>query len=146
VKGFHFSLEKVRELRKYREQESKIELGRAIGVLTEIENRIKTAAEDRLRAAADRFSPAHGALEIINYNNYIQRLDLLTDQLLEEAAKAELVVEEKRTLYLEASRDLKVLDKLKEKKEKEYRKEKLAGETKELDDIFGGRAGITENR
>jgi flagellar FliJ protein len=39
-------------------------------------------------------------------------------------------------LYLEASRELKVIDKLKEKRQQEYRKETFSAETKELDDIF----------
>jgi flagellar FliJ protein len=139
MKVFHFSLEKILKLRTYREQEAKINLGRAIGVLTEIENRIKAAAEDRYRAAAERFAPDNDALKIIHYERYIQRLDQERDQLLEDAAQAELVVEEKRNRYLEASRDRKVLDKLKEKREKEYRKAFFAGETRELDDISGGK-------
>jgi flagellar FliJ protein len=61
-------------------------------------------------------------------------------------SKAELKVEAARTVYLEASRDRKVFDKLKEKRGAEYRKEMFAGETKVLDDISGGvraRAGIS---
>jgi flagellar FliJ protein len=139
MKAFHFPLEKVLKLREYREQEAKIELGRAIAVLTEIESRIKAVAEDRSRAAAERFAPDNGALEIVYYEHYIRRLDQRRDQLLEEAAQAELAVEEKRNRYLDASRDRKVLDKLKEKREKQYRKEVFAGETKELDDISGGK-------
>ncbi|MDR0623636.1 MAG: flagellar export protein FliJ [Treponema sp.] len=139
MKAFSFPLEKILKLRTYREQEAKIDLGRAIGVLTEIENRIRAVAEDRYRAAAERFAPDNGALKIISYEHYIQRLDRARDQLLEDAAQAELVVEEKRNCYLEASRDRKVLDKLKEKREKEYRQEVFAGETKDLDDISGGK-------
>jgi flagellar FliJ protein len=49
-------------------------------------------------------------------------------------------VEEAREAFLEASRERKVLDKLKEKKQKEYHKIKLNEETKVLDDR---RYGIT---
>jgi flagellar FliJ protein len=139
MKAFHFSLEKVLKLRAYREQETKVDLGRAIGVLSEIENRIRAVAEDRYRAAAERFSPDNDALKILNYEHYILRLDQERDKLLEDAAQAELAVEEKRKLYLEASRERKVLDKLREKREKEYRKKMFAEETKELDDISGGK-------
>jgi flagellar FliJ protein len=59
---------------------------------------------------------------------------------LEAAAQAELKVEEARTLYLEASRDRKILDKLREKREGEYRKIVSAGEIKVIDDISGGAA------
>jgi flagellar FliJ protein len=139
VKAFHFSLEKVLRLRKYREQEAKIDLGRAVGVLSEIENRIKDVAEHKHHAAGEQFSPGNNTRQILHYENYIRRLDQERDRLLEEAVRAELVVEEKRNRYLETSRDRKVLDKLKEKREKEYRKDMSAEETKILDDISGGK-------
>jgi flagellar FliJ protein len=146
MKRFRFSLEKILDLRKHRERETEIELGRAIGELTEIENKIKALAVDRTKAAKERFSPNHGAIEIQSYELYIMRLDQTKDRLLEEAAKADLKVEAARTVYLEASRDRKVFDKLKEKRGAEYRKEMFAEETKVLDDISGGvraRAGIS---
>lgn len=136
MRAFRFSLEKVLELKAYREQEAEIELGRAIGALSHIENNIKRAAEDRRRAAAERFLPDNTGLQIFNYEQYIVRLDQERDKLLEEAARAELVVEEKRDLYLEAARDRKVLDRLREKREKEYRKKMFAEETKTLDDLY----------
>jgi flagellar FliJ protein len=73
---------------------------------------------------------------MLAWDNYILRLEQEAQRLMEEAAKAELVVEEKRNLYLEASRELKVMEKLKEKREKEYRKEVLVAETSELDDMW----------
>jgi flagellar FliJ protein len=139
MRAFHFSLEKVLELKAYREQEAEIELGRAVGALSRVENKIKTAAENRRRAAAERFAGDKSAPQILNYEHYIVRLDQERDKLLEEAARAELAVEEKRNLYLEAARDRKVLDKLRERREKEYRKKMFAEETKVLDDISGGK-------
>ncbi len=51
MKKFSFSLEKVMKLRKYREEEAKVELGRAVGALTEIENNIQMTAVARSSAA-----------------------------------------------------------------------------------------------
>ncbi|GHU93032.1 hypothetical protein FACS189479_03590 [Spirochaetia bacterium] len=138
MKRFSFSLEKILDLRKHREQEAEIELGRAIGELTEIENKIKTLALEKTKAARERFSSNNTSIEIQSYDFYIMRLDQTRDRLLEEAAKAELKVEAARTIYLEASRDRKVFDKLKEKQGAEYRREILVEETKILDDISGG--------
>ena len=78
----------------------------------------------------------NAASSMIAWESYIVRLELEADRLMEEREAAEAVVEEKRQLYLEASRELKVLEKLKEKRHKEYRKETFAEETKELDDMF----------
>ena len=138
MKAFTFSLEKVLNLRKFRENEAKIELGRAISVLSELEARIRSIAEERVIAAAAQFNPENTAAIMQQYMFYILRLDNTKEQLLEEAAMAELKVEEARNAFIEASRERKVLDKLKEKRQKEYNKSLLAGETKILDDISGG--------
>jgi flagellar FliJ protein len=141
VKRFSFNLEKVLELRQYREQEAKNELGRAISILTAIENNIKQNALVHSRAVQERFTGINaaehnGALSMLAWDNYILRLEQEAERLMEEAAQAELVVEEKRAQYLEASRELKVMEKLREKREKEYRKEFFAAETRELDDMW----------
>jgi flagellar FliJ protein len=131
MKRFSFNLQKVLELRNYREQEAKVELGRAVGVLTAIENRIKETAVVRHNAARERFAdPA----AMPAWDNYIIRLDQETERLTQEAAQAALAVEERRALYLEASRELKVMEKLREKREKAYRREVFAAETAEADD------------
>ena len=134
MKQFRFSLEKVLKLKQYHEQEAKNELGRAIGVLTAIENEIKQNALLLSLAARERFigiaasenapngANGNGALSMLAWDSYILRLEQEADRLTEEAARAEMIVEEKRNLYLEASRELKVMENLKEKRRLEYRK------------------------
>ena len=160
MKRFKFNLEKVLELRQYREEEAKNELGRAISVLTAIENNIKQNALVHTQAVHQRFSGMENtdnggsvtganigtaagaaAASMLAWDTYILRLEQEAERLMEEAAKAEMVVEEKRNLYLEASRELKVMEKLKEKQEKEYRKEFFAAETRELDDMWRSKTG-----
>ncbi|MDR2184914.1 MAG: flagellar export protein FliJ [Treponema sp.] len=136
MKRFRFSLEKVLELRAYREREAEIELGRTIGILTEIEKRIFGLAQERIKAAGERFSQGPGQIQ--NYERYILRLDKTRDRLLEDAARAELKVAEAREAYLAASRERKAVDKIRERREQEYRKQMLTEETKILDDISGG--------
>jgi len=137
MKPFVFNLEKVLVLRKYREEEAKIELGKAISLLADLENRIKVLGQERIRAAEAQFNPENSAAQIQQYMFYLLRLDNTKEELLKQAALAELKVEEARELFLEASRERKVLDKLKEKRQKEYRKQMFAEETKILDDISG---------
>jgi flagellar FliJ protein len=141
MKKFSFKLEKVLKLRKFREDECKIELGRAVSNLNMIENEIKTTAVKRQSAASQRFNSTN---EIDSWNNYILRLDQEAERLMEKAAQAEIVVEEKRALYLEASKELKTLEKLKEKREKEYRKEREDYQMEETDDLTASRyeAGV----
>jgi flagellar FliJ protein len=139
MKRFNFRFQKLLELRNYREQEAKIELGRATGILIAIENRVKETAVKRRQAARERFTSPGDAATMLVWDNYIIRLDQEAERLTKEAAQAELEVEEKRALYLEASREFKVMGKLKEKREKEYHKEMFAAETAELDDMWRGK-------
>jgi flagellar FliJ protein len=155
MKRFVFDLEKILDLRKHREQEAKIALGRAVGELTDIENQIKELAFLRSRAAGEYLPPSglavlkqdapvqvsFSAAYYRNYEFYIRRLEHKKEELLEAAAAAQLELEEKRALYLEASRERKVLDKLKEKRAAEYRRVLFTGETKILDDMAGRRNG-----
>jgi flagellar FliJ protein len=144
MKAFAFNLEKVLKLRQFHEDEAKIELGRAIGILADLENKIRYISQERARAAADQFSPGNSAARIQQYTFYLIRLDNTKEQLLLDAAAAEMKVEEAREAFLEASRERKVLDKLKEKRQKEYHKEMIAWETKNLDDISGNRALLSD--
>jgi flagellar FliJ protein len=149
MKKFRFNLEKVLELRAHYEKEAEIELGRAIAVLSGIELRIEETARQRVEAASRRFLPGRTGAEIYYSDLYIMRLDQLKERLFEDAAKAELEVSEKREKYLEASRERKILDKLREKRLAEYRKAVNAEEIKIIDDISGGREArraLTEGR
>jgi flagellar FliJ protein len=136
MKRFKFNLEKRLKLRKFREEECKIALGQAISALNKIENEIRETAVKRHNAASNRFANVG---EMVSWENYILWLDRQTQKLMEQAVQAELVVEEKRAAYLEASKDLKALEKLKEKQQKEHRKEMMNLQMEEVDDITAAR-------
>jgi len=140
MKRFTFKLEKVMQWRKFKEEECKIELGKAVSNLNMIENDIKITAVKRQNAASQRFNATN---DIGAWNNYILRLDQEAERLTEKAAQAEIIVEEKRVLYLEASKDLKALEKLKEKQEKEHRKEMLDYQMAEIDDLTASRYEVS---
>ena len=135
MKTFKFSLEKILDLRKHFENEAKIELGRAVSVLAELESRLYALGAERDRAAAAQFSPGNNAALMQQYMFYLLRLDNEKEALLKETAMAELKVEEARNAYIEASRDRKVLDKLKEKRQNEYARNAHSEEAMMLDDI-----------
>jgi flagellar FliJ protein len=134
MKRFYFALQRVLELREYAEQEAKVALGRAVGELTMIEQRIASISNERLLAAEKRFAPENSFGEVRNYEWYITRLDRTRDKLLLDAARAELIVAEKRDAFLEASRERKALDKLRERRLGEYKKYVQAEDYKEADE------------
>ena len=135
MKRFVFELEKVLDLRKYKERETEIALGRAISVLNEIEDSIASVDEERKRLS--RQIPK-SAIDIIAFDRYAQKLDATKERLLKEAEEAQRKVDEAREIYLAASRDRKAIDNLKERRAQEYRKFVLTEETKTLDDISSG--------
>jgi len=136
MKRFKFNLEKILQLRKFKEEECKIALGQAIGALNMIENDIKKTALKRYNAASQRFNNPQ---DISSWENYILRLEQEAEKLVKQAAQAEIIVEEKRSLYLDASKDLKAIEKLKEKQQKEYRKETFKYEMNEIDNLTAAR-------
>lgn len=138
MKRFRFNLDKLLELRQYYEREAELALARAMVELQSIQERLEKLAEERSEAAAERFRPGRSVAQIQATDLYILRLDKTKEVLLEAAAKAELVVAEKRQAYIEASRDRKVLDKLREKRLKEYKYQLSLEEIKTVDDISSG--------
>lgn len=135
MKRFVFGLEKILKLRNYAEQEARLELGRTVGALAEIETDLKYLAEARFIAAEEQVAEGTNADNIRHYMYYIARLDNEKERLLKEAALAEQKVEEARKVYLEAAREKKAMEKLKEKSEKAYKKNTLSEEQKTMDDI-----------
>jgi flagellar FliJ protein len=137
MKRFVFKLEKILQLRKYEEQEAKIELGRALGTLAAIEGQIRSLAQERSRNAAAQFSPSNSADMIRQYMFYLLRLDQKKEELLKDAALAEQKAEEAREVFKAAFQNRQMLDKLKEKKKREYEDAREAEENKVIDDIAG---------
>jgi len=136
MKKFQYNLENVLLLKKFNEEECKMALGLAISMLNEIENKIKETAVKRHYASSELIKDPS---KMTIWNNYIIRLEHEKEKLLEEAAKAEIVVDEKRAIYMEAFREHKVIEKHKEKKKKEYKKEAEKIEGDQVDETYANR-------
>jgi flagellar FliJ protein len=121
MKKFTFRLEKILKLRSYAENDAKIELGRAIGTLSRIENDLEAVAAAQKSAGEKRFSGGDSLPYLHGYDNYLQRLESKKERLLQEAAVAELAVEKSRELWMDARAGLKVMENLKERKLAAYR-------------------------
>ncbi|MDR1216545.1 MAG: flagellar export protein FliJ [Treponema sp.] len=135
MKRFNFDLESVLLLRKYREQEAELALGKEVGELNRIEKNIADVAAEKSRSIAERFSLGYSVSEMRVFDLYTQRLNWMTERLLADAAKAELRVEAARKAYIEAEREREVLDKVKEEETRAHRKQGLAEEAESLDDV-----------
>jgi flagellar FliJ protein len=137
MKRFTFQFENLLRVREFAENGAKEELGRQISVLNEIEYRIAENETRRTEAAENRFSKDNSISDIETYNFYIMRLDQEKAALLRDAEEQQKKVDEARERYIEASREKKVIGKLKEKRQKEFRRETRKAEEAEVDDVTG---------
>lgn len=134
MKAFKFSLQKILDLRLFAEEQAKLALAAAIADADRIKLNLKEIAVKKVEAAKER-SLCKDFTVHITIENYINRLELKKEELLEALAEAELVIEEKRSEFNEAMKERKVLSNLKEKKYEEYKKEYNKTMEIELDDM-----------
>ena len=137
MRRFQFRLERFLDLRRWKEREWEIRLAQATGKVVLLKNRIEEIGAE-IGASYDRTFVADRAIDVAamaGRERYVQRLAAEREQ-----KGAELVVrtrerEEVRGHYLEAARDRKVLDKLKERRAGEYYERQRDEEYKTIDDL-----------
>lgn len=110
-------------------------------------------AEKRLQIASmvKELTQARAAGEIrverlIQGQRYEALLRAELMMLMDQAKKVAAEVERRRELLVVADRDVRVLEKLREKQWTRFQQEEAARETKFLDDVAGQRHGAREDR
>jgi flagellar protein FliJ len=138
MKRFKFRLEKVLNIRKFKEDRILNELGRIRGAIS-LNLQLK---QDYLDEAERAMHTMHdermvlGSGDIIAYQNFRSGLKLKADR--QDVIVAELRETEKKALvrYMDARRERMILDKLKEKKVLEYEADMRKLEKKQLNDLI----------
>ena len=144
VKRFQFSLQKLLNLRGFEENKARVELGKAVSEVERLNLSIRENA--RLRIAAPQSAVVTkgdsaavrrvmDTASLLTLEHYTARLDFERDRLLESLAAAEKAAQEKRGVYVEVARKLKILENLKDKKASEWKKDALRAADDEIDDI-----------
>ena len=116
-----------------------MKLGKITGECLTIENEITHRREEISRVRTKPGVAVDQAYRAA-VEQYITRLLIEIEELtvkLEQKQKERQKVQEK---FLEASRDRKILDSLKEKREQQYRREQNREDMKILDDLAGAQA------
>jgi len=137
VKRFRFRLERLLELRAHRERQALYRLAEAAGHCVRLARRLQETESER--GAAYRSAPAAaGALDLGLFayrERYLAWLEATRRRLSEELARREKERLEVQARYLEASRERKVLEKLKERRAAEHRHEARVEEFNVQDDV-----------
>jgi len=144
MKRFSFNLEKLLQLRGFEEKNAKTELAAAISVAERIKLDLRNTAAERVRVNKTR-NDTVDIRSLMTVENYVNRLDLRKEELLEQLAAAELTIEEKRKSFTAAMQKRSVLDKLKEKQFAQWRKESMSAEENALEDAVYGAKYTKEN-
>ena len=141
MKRFHFRLERLLALRAHREKESLARLAEAAGHCV----RVRRSLEDNETATGAGFRS--GFLEntrvdlslLVYREQYLNRLGAERRRLEEELQERLARKDEVQATYLEHSRDRKILDRLKERRAREFYREQRKEEFKAMDDANGSR-------
>jgi flagellar FliJ protein len=136
-------LERLLSLRKHKEREWEIELAKITGTCVTLQNEIDTMAKQKATVFYNRYNRGMESISYLRSTElYMQRLDARTKQKQDELLKKSMEREKIKEKYLEASRERKVLDKLKDRRAEEYYREARDEEIKTVDEIntslFGG--------
>lgn len=144
MKRFSFSMQKILDIREFTERQAQIELGQAVAEVNRINEELEAVAQEKLRMLQINLKSA-SLNEFLVHENYMKRLELAKERLLEELAAAQLVVDEKREIFAEAMKQRKILSNLKEKQFAQYKKEALVAEDNAVDDLVTSRHGYNKD-
>lgn len=140
MKRFAFSLQKILDIREFAERQAQIELGRAVAEVNRINGDLEAVAQEKLRMIHQK-QQEMTLNDFVVRENYMKRLELTKERLLEELAAAQLVVDEKRELFAEALKQRKILSNLRDKQYAQYKKDTLVAEDNAVDDMVTARHG-----
>lgn len=140
---FEFSLQKVLDLRDFEKRQAEIELGKANADVMRIQNELDIIASQKInvRNAVDS---SDDLTMYTQSQNYFRFLDQKKEKALEEMTRAQMVYEEKREIFSEAMKNLKALEKLKEKKKEQWVHDMNLIEESENEEIVSSRILLDE--
>lgn len=143
MKRFRFRLQRILDIREQIRDEARQELGRRNAELAH-EQGVLRGLEQELAGLHQGADGIVTAGELVLKGAYAVRVQKLIEQQyvrIEEARKLVLVAQER---YIQANKDAKALEKLKEKKRETYDQEMLKEETDRLDEVATQRAATKD--
>lgn len=137
MRRFQFRLERFLELRRWKEREWEIALAKVLGECLLLEKRIEEIARE---VSASMLSAFVAGVQIdvrgmARRELYLQRLAHERERTQAALVEGRREMEKVRAKYLEAAKERKVLDKLKERRSEEYYAHQLDEEYKGIDDM-----------
>lgn len=139
MKKFQFTLQKLLDIRTFREKEAETNLGRAVAAREAIVLRLTEIAQEEIKTRRSLWSSLKTSEELTLHENYLERLRIEREKQEKALLEAEFIVEKMRKLYIKAHQERLIVSKLRERKEVEWKAEGLKQQDAILDDIVNAR-------
>ena len=139
MKKFQFTLQKLLDIRTFREKEAETDLGRAVAAREAIILRLTEIAQEEIKTRRSLWSSLKTSEELTLHENYLERLRIEREKQEKALLEAEFIVEKMRKLYIKAHQERLIVSKLRERKEGEWKAEGLKQQDAILDDIVNAR-------
>lgn len=139
MKKFQFTLQKLLDIRAFREKEAETNLGRAVAAREAIVMRLAEIAQEEAKTLRSLWSSLKTSEELTLHENYLERLRIEREKQEKALLEAEFIVEKMRKLYIKAHQERLIVSKLRERKEVEWKAEGLKQQDAILDDIVNAR-------
>ena len=134
MKKFKFELEKVLEYRNFEKQQAEGELAKALAVETQINDNLKTIAQNYAAVKASMKGNLNFQ-DVLAQSQYNNLLEYQKEELLKQLAQAKLVTEQKREVLRECMKKTNALEKLKEKQLADWKQAVEYEEAELLDEV-----------
>ena len=137
MRRFLFRLERFLELRRWKEREWEIALAKIQGECLLLENRIDEIGTEIGAIRLTGFV-SEGRIDVewmARRDQFVQRLVVERERTRDRLVERRKELEKVRASYLEASKERKVLDKLKERMSTEYYRHQVNEEFKTIDEM-----------
>ena len=139
MKKFQFTLQKLLDIRSFREKEAETNLGRAVAAREAIVLRLTEIEKEDIKTRRSLGDSLKTSGELNLHENYLTRL--YNDRKKQEQAlvEAELTVEKMRKIYIKAHQERLIVSKLRQRKEGEWKAEGRKQQDAILDDLINAR-------
>jgi flagellar FliJ protein len=141
AKKFKFRLEPLLKIREHREKERQKDHAAAVGKVHEQKDAVEGIDNERISTMDYQRGKSVGRLliaEALVYSRYLMRLKRERIAGVELLHGLQKEAEQKRQELVEAARERKIFDLLKEKQQQRHREEAEKADQKELDEVAVG--------
>lgn len=149
MKKFSFKFETVLRVKEKKEEELKRALMRLQALRIEQEQLLEKIDNEKRRVYGAKAAEKQGGVDImslVNYEAYLNNLRRKISAAEKKIKELEKKADDKRVEVIEASKEKKIFEKLKEKHFSEFKKTIVSNEQKQLDEIAVNKYNRDEQR